>query len=101
MALDRKPKSGCELKTASCRKSGIIIRIEITMSAEDICSKDYESDHCHDTTDLLRLLEPWFHTNRIVCADSLFVSIATAQKILEKDWNSYLSPEQLRSRNGL
>lgn len=85
MALGRKPESFCELKTALCGKSGTIIRIEMTMSAENTCGKEYESDHCHGTAVLFCFLGPWFHTNTIVCADSLFASIATAEMLLEKD----------------
>ena len=66
VALDRKPVSGRELETGSCGKSGIIIRIDMTMFAEDTCGKEYESDHCHVTEFLLPLLDTWFHTNRIV-----------------------------------
>lgn len=84
VALDRKPESGCELKTASCGKSGIIIRIEMTISADDNASRDFESDTNHGAAVLLRLVEAWFHTNRVVCADSIFASVETAKKLLDK-----------------
>ncbi len=39
VALDRKPENGCELKTAACGRSGIILRIEIVSSVLTILVK--------------------------------------------------------------
>ena len=81
--LDRKPESGCELKTACCGKSGLLLALEITKSAEQTAQRSYEDTMQHGTATVLRLVEPWFHTNRLVCADSFFASVATAQKLWE------------------
>ena len=82
--MDQKPENGYELKTAAGGKGGIIIRIENVVSAEDTALKDFESEPLHGTAVTLRLLQPWFHTNRVVCADSYFASVHTADLLYEK-----------------
>ena len=84
VSMDQKLENGCELKTAACGKSGIIIRIENVVSAEDTSLRDFESEHLHGTAVTLRLLQPWFHTNRVVCADSYYASVHTAESLYEK-----------------
>lgn len=79
--LDRKPESGCELKTACCGTSGIMLAIELTKSAIETRDRDYEADMQHGTATILRLLDPWLNTNRHVCADSFFASVSTAVKL--------------------
>ena len=49
VVMDWKPENGCELKTAACGKSRIIIRIENVASAEDTAVKGSGSDHLHET----------------------------------------------------
>ena len=66
------------------RKIGITIRIENVVSAEDTSLRDFESEHLHRTAVTLPLLQPWFHTNRVVCADSYFASVPTAESLYEK-----------------
>jgi len=83
VAMDRKPENGCELKTASCGSSGIMLSIEIVQSAMDSQNLTYESELPHGTAVLLRLVEPWFQTGRIVCADSYFASVRTAEELLK------------------
>ena len=72
VAFERKPEHGCELKTAACGKSGICLRIETVVSAEETSQRDYEGDNSHGAAVLMRLVEPWFQINRVVCADSFF-----------------------------
>ena len=82
VALDRKPENGCELKSACCGESGIMLRLEVTRSAVETRVLPYESEQQHGTAVTLRLVEPWFNSNRIVCADSYFSSVATAACLL-------------------
>jgi len=79
VAMDRKPENGCELKTASCGNSGIILRMDVVMSAEETRGKAFESETTHGAAVTLRLVEPWFYTHRLVCADSYFSSVETAE----------------------
>ena len=60
MALERKPEKTCELKTAACGKSGICVRIEAVVSAEETSQRDYEGENSHGAAVLMRLVEPWF-----------------------------------------
>ena len=60
MALERKPENGYELKAAACGKSGICLRIETVVSAEETGEIDYEGDSSHGAAVLMRLVEPWF-----------------------------------------
>ena len=84
VAMDRKPKNGCELKTAACGKSGIIVRIENVVTAEYTALKDFEGEHLHGTAVTLGFLQPWCDTNRVVCDDSYFASVHTAESLYEK-----------------
>ena len=82
VALDRKPENGCELKTAACGRSGILLRIEIVRSSDDP-SMEPDNGENHGTEICKRLVSPWFGMGRIVCADSYFASVATAQALHE------------------
>ena len=66
VAMDCKPENGCEFKTASC---GIILRMDVVMSAEETRGKAFESETTHGAAVTLRLVEPWFYIQRLVCAD--------------------------------
>ena len=65
-------------------QSGIITKIEIVALAEYTAVKDFENEHLHETAVTLRLLQPWFHTNRVVCADSFFASVHTPEALYDK-----------------
>ena len=82
VALDRKPENGCELKTAACGRSGIILRIEIVRSVDDPASEE-DAGQSHGTAICKRLVAPWFQTGRVVCADSYFAFVATAQALVD------------------
>jgi len=70
VAMEPKPENGCDIKKACCGSSGIILSSEIVQSAVDNQNLTYESELLHGTTVLLRLVEQWFQTRRIVCTDS-------------------------------
>ena len=78
VALERKPENGCEFKSACCGESGIMLRVELTRCVEETRRLSYESEEQHGTAITLRLVEPWFNSGRIICADSYFASVATA-----------------------
>ena len=72
VAIERKPENGCELKTASCGESGIMIRLEVTKEKE--LQEEMVFDDCceHSTSMTLRLAQPWIESNGVFCADSWF-----------------------------
>ena len=82
--MDRKPENGCELKTFTCGESGILLRIEVVCSAEEMRARELELTHQYGTAIMLRLFEPWFNTDRIVCADSFFASVHAPDPMFEK-----------------
>jgi hypothetical protein len=84
IAIDRKPENGCEIQNAACGKSGIMMRLKLVKTAEE------ESTHAkelhdeglnHGTVTIKSLVEPWTGSDRIVCADSYFASVATALEL--------------------
>ena len=83
-AIDRKPENGCEIKTSACGRSGIMLRLEIVKSPGDDAQRDEESGFSYGTAVTLRLVDPWIHSNRIVCADSFFASVQTARALRDK-----------------
>jgi len=91
--VPRKPEPlGTELKTAGCALSGMIITIEICKGKET--HKDLEffkeksrfdgSEYGHTTATTLRLIKPWFGTQRVLGGDSWFASVKTAEACAER-----------------
>lgn len=87
VAIQRKPESGCELQTSSCGESGIMIRIKVVMGSssapQTTSTQTEELSASAETT--LDLIKPWLNTNRIVCADSYFSSVKTAEELLRRN----------------
>lgn len=86
IAIDRKPESGCEIQNAACGRSGIMLRLKLVKTVRDQEEgedSDGESNEglIHGCVVLKELVEPWFHTQRTVCADSYFASVSTAQEL--------------------
>lgn len=83
ISIDRKPENGCELQTAACGTSGIMLRMEVVTTAEDESKRPYEDLYNHGTAVLRRLVEPWAHSGRHVVADSYFSSVQSAKMMLD------------------
>jgi hypothetical protein len=90
VAIDRKPDSGCEIQSSCCGRSGIMLRLRLvkTKREEEAIERDHnnnqqdlESEN-HGTKVLKFLVRPWFYRPRIVCADSYFASVNTAEALL-------------------
>ena len=71
----------------ACGDSGIMIQIKLVKSKkeeerieEEEGEVDGEDDLNHGTTVLLDLLAPWYHSDRVVCADSYFASKQSADE---------------------
>jgi Transposase IS4 len=82
VAIDRKPESGCEIQTACCGSSGIMMSLRI-IKGEDIEGDD---DHQHGLKVMLKLLDTWPSRGKIVCADSYFASIHACVALYERGW---------------
>ena len=90
--VPRKPEPlGCELKTAGCALSGALLFIEICKGKETHSALEYfkgkASDgrmYGHTTATTLRLVKPWFSSERVVFGDSWFASVMTAEALAQK-----------------
>jgi len=81
--IARKPKGiGCELKSAADGMTGILLRLEIQEGADAMAKKKFADIHKYHTAVTLRLVEPWFGSNRIIVGDSAFASFATVIALL-------------------
>lgn len=59
------------------------MQIELSMGILASAQQSSES-HSHGTAVLLRLVEPRFGTDKVVCADSFFASVNTAFALQQK-----------------
>ena len=76
----RKPEGvGTELKDCSDGTTCLCLRLEIQEGKEAMATKKFCGPTVNSGTAIvLRLVEPWFQTDRLVCGDSAFASVATA-----------------------
>lgn len=84
VAIDRKPESGCEIQDAACGRSGIMLRLRLVITVEDEHASATAADagRAHGGIVIMRLVEPWAGSRRIVCADFYFSSVDTVQRLL-------------------
>ena len=86
VAIDRKPENGCEIQSAACGRSGIMIRLKMVKTADEedrqheLASGEGNNEQglLHGATVMKELVLPWLHTDRIVCGDSYFASVPAA-----------------------
>lgn len=81
VVMERKSENGCEIKTACCGVSGILLSMELVLSSYAARNRKYDGNLPHETSVLFRLTEPWFETGGLVCADSEIVSVTTAREL--------------------
>ena len=76
-AIHRKPENGCEIQSAACGRSGVIIRLKIVKTAEEENASAVTDDdgNNHGTNVLKFLVEPWVRADCCVYADSYFTSV--------------------------
>ena len=90
VSYERKPDDGCEIWTCCDGRTGIMIRLILVKSSEEqeaereMNTEQQEEQMNHGTRVLLDLVQPWFNSNRVVCADSYFSLVQTAIKCKEK-----------------
>jgi Transposase IS4 len=79
VAIDRKPENGAEIQSAACGRSAIMLSLKLVTSIEYETGKRLLP---HGTEIVKELVLPWAHSDRVVCADSYFASVATAEELL-------------------
>ena len=83
VAIDRKPENGCEIQNAACGVSGIMLRLKLVKNIQNEVTNQQSSEAenneglIHGCIVLKELVEPWYNTGRVVCADSYFASVST------------------------
>lgn len=89
--IARKPEGvGVEIRCLVDGRSEIMLQLEIQESAADMQRKKYVSTgEKPSTAGVLRLVEPWFGSGRMVFGDSAFASVHTAIQLKKK--NLYFS----------
>lgn len=88
VAIDRKPENGCEIQNLACGVSGVMLCLKLVKTSlaeeegrEAIEEEDENTEFNHGTKILKMLVQPWIRSDRIVCADSYFASVATAEEM--------------------
>jgi Transposase IS4 len=85
IAIDRKPENGCEIQTACCGTSGIMMSLRLVKGDKgDELLGDPELNHGVGV--MLTLLDKWPSRGRIVCADSYFASVQAAVAMYKLGW---------------
>ena len=84
VAIQRKPESGCEIQNMCCGQSGIMVRLKLVTGSSGIISSSTE---LHGTRVLKELTMPWAFTDRIVCSDSYFSSVQSAEAMKDLGLN--------------
>jgi len=96
LAIDRKPEDGCEIQDCADGRSGVMMQLKIVKSAKKKNVSIYDNNNVETDDDtinenqtglphgckvMMELLAPWFHTNRLICADSYFASVSAAREL--------------------
>jgi hypothetical protein len=82
----RKPKGvGAELKSLADGVTGILVSIDIQEGKNVMDTKPFVASHGATTGCVLRLLEPYFNTKRVVFGDSWFASVKTLLALKFRD----------------
>ena len=79
--LNRKPESGTEIKNTSCGRSGIMVQLELVKSVIQRRNAAFDNDMNSNTALVCRLVQSWAGSERIVCGDSFFASVTTAEEL--------------------
>lgn len=90
VAIDRKPENGCEIQNIADGESGLMLQLKLVKSKnshstdEPLVEEEDHEDLNHGCLVLVQLLRPWVNKGlRLVCADSYFASVQTAEKLYE------------------
>ena len=76
----RKPDNGEEIQNSVCCWSGIIMLLRIVKSTMNEADHEYNEDNLpHGTRALNEIVLPWAKMDSIICADSYFASVPSAE----------------------
>jgi Transposase IS4 len=86
LAIDRKPDKGCDIQTACCGRSGVMLQLRFVKTTKELDdlqrqqpTDDEEQQLQHGTHICVELVKAYHHTQRLVCADLFFASMRTAE----------------------
>jgi Transposase IS4 len=82
VAIDRKPENGCEIQTACCGSSGIMMSLRIVKQEH----LEGPENLLHGLKVMMVLLDKWPLRGRIVCADSYFASVQATVELYKIGW---------------
>ena len=92
MSLDRKPHDGCEIQDAADGDSGVLLRLIIVKSPDEVAKQQREAPKpwhdfniTHGGKVLFSLVEPWLDTGHIVVGHSAFASVRTTEMLEERN----------------
>lgn len=80
-AIDRKPESGCEIKTSTCGESSIILQLRIVKNGKDKEQRYKRENGANRAFFTKELLAPWKNNNRFVQGDSYFASADIVEQL--------------------
>ena len=85
IAIDCKPKTGCEIHNSAFGKIGVMLRLLIVKSTEELDLHTLENDECieHGNKILKYLCLPLANTRRGVCTDSYFAPVSSAEELMK------------------
>ena len=102
VAMERKPDNWCEIQNSAGGRSGIMMRLKLVKTADEnraAAEEQGETERVpHSAAIIKKLVLPWIHTDRIVCADSSFASVPTV-KLLNLHGMQFVGVEKTATRN--
>jgi hypothetical protein len=86
VAIDQKPKNGCEIQDSACGRSSVTLQLKIVKTATEQATIDTHNNEqnrgvLHGTKVLKDLIKPWSYTDCLVCADSYFASVGAVEEL--------------------
>jgi Transposase IS4 len=79
-------KMGARFKNASCGRKGIMIQLRLVKTSREVEDNKFEDNNDttvnHGTKVLLKLIQPWQISDRVVCTDSYFASVQAPKELL-------------------
>ena len=83
IAIDRKPENVCEIQNSACGPSGVMFKLKLvkTAESEQHAAEEGPDGLNHGTLVLKELVLPWLMKDRVVCADSYFATVQSAEEL--------------------
>jgi Transposase IS4 len=78
ISMERKLEDGCEIQNAACGRTGIMIQLRLVKTSREVEDNEFEDNNNttinHGTKVLLKLIQSWKMSDRVVCANNYFAS---------------------------